>query len=107
MKEMFFKFLRYLSRFVEDSHTGSPSVKRYGLALAVTVLNFVMLVMGTVICIIVYKASPEYSIEMIRILSNSLEVISGLTLGAVTTGYLVDKAGTRKSVETKTDQELK
>ena len=96
---MFMTFLRYLSRFVEDSTTHSPSVKRFGLALAITVLSFVMLIMGAVICIVVYKSPPENSVEMIRILCNSLEMISGLTLGAVTGSYLFDKASSRKAAE--------
>lgn len=100
MKDTFLQFLRYLSKFVEDGETGTPSVKRFGLALAVTVLSFIMLIMGLVICIVVYKAPSNYSVDMIRILSNSLEMISGLTLGAVTTGYLVDKATSKKKTAT-------
>lgn len=102
MKVMLFRLLKYLSRFVEDGETGKPSVKRFGLAIAVTVLSFIMLTMGVVICIVVYKAPPENSIEMIKIISNSLEMISGLTLGAVTTGYLVDKASIRNNTEQET-----
>ena len=100
MKDGILKFLRYLSRFVEDGNTGNHSVKRFGLALAVTVLWGIMLGLGVVICLTGMSVGPQYVIESLRILSNTLVTLAGLVLTAVTTGYLVDKATSRKKSST-------
>lgn len=91
------QFLRYLGEFVQDSKTGKPSVKRYGLALAVTILSGVMLGVGLVISVVTLHAPDTSHIELVRILSSTLEVLAGLVLTATTTGYLVDKAQQSKS----------
>lgn len=54
-----------------------------------------MLTIGIVICFVTAHAAPQYTVEMVRILASTLEVLAGLVLTAVTTGYLVDKAKTR------------
>ena len=90
-----FKFFRYLSRFVEDGRTGTPSIKRFGLALAVTILSAVMLSIGIVVCYVTISAPSGAIIDLVRILCGTLEMLAGLVLTAVTTGYLVDKAQAR------------
>ncbi len=91
------RFLYYLGEFVQDSKTGKPSVKRYGLALAITVLCGVMLGVGIVISVVTLNAPVQSHVELIRILASTLEVLAGLVLTATTTGYLVDKAQQNKS----------
>lgn len=90
------RFFLYLGEFVQDSKTGKPSVKRYGLALAITVLCGVMLGVGLVISVVTLNAPVQSYIELVRILSSTLEVLAGLVLTATTTGYLVDKAQQNK-----------
>lgn len=87
----------WLFRFVQDSRTGQPSVKRYGLALAVTVLCGIMLGLGASICYIIIKSQTESQVEMIKIACNTLENISLIVAGCVTGNYLFDKAGARKA----------
>lgn len=104
--EKLYSFLLWLGEFVADSKSGKPSVKRYGLALCVTVLCFVMLAIGGVIAAITYHAPIPQAIELVRILSGTLEILAGLVLTAVTTGYLVDKATSKgKNDEQRTDKE--
>lgn len=90
------KFLTYLSRFVEDGQTGQPSVKRFGLALAVTILCGIILGIGIVICVIGLGVDPENIIRALDILADTLVSLAGLVLTAVTTGYVMDKALNRK-----------
>lgn len=89
------RFLIYLSKFVEDSKTGAPSVKRFGLALAVTILCGILAGLVTTVCLITLQAQPQYVPEIIRTICGTVEVLAGLVLTAVTTGYLVDKAKER------------
>jgi hypothetical protein len=95
MKEHLYNFMLWLGNFVEDGRTGRPSVKRFGLALCVTVLCGVMLGIGAVITFTTFHAPDAQVIELVRILSSTLEILAGLVLTAVTTGYLVDKATTK------------
>lgn len=97
------RFIIWLGKFVHEPKTDSPSVKRYGLALAVTVLCGVMLGFGFSLTVAVVRAGPEQSVETVRIVANSLEIISGLVLTAVTTGYLVGRATTAKEAQDKND----
>ena len=89
------KFLCYLGEFVQDSKTGRPSVKRYGLALTVTVLCGVMLGVGIVVSVVTLNSPAQSNIELVRVLCSTLEVLAGMVLTATTTGYLVDKAQQR------------
>lgn len=91
------QFILWLGDFVEDSHSGLPSVKRFGLALAVTVLCGVMLGLGGVITASVISSSGRDQVDIVRIAADTLQIIAGLVLAAVTTGYLVDKASNRKA----------
>jgi hypothetical protein len=86
-------FLRWMGRFVEEGTTGRPSVKRLGFALCITVLSAVIGVFGGVMGGVAWMAngSPQ-AIELVRIIASSLEVISGMVLTAVTTGYVAGKA---------------
>jgi hypothetical protein len=104
--EKLYSFLLWLGDFVRDSGTGKPSVKRFGLALCVTVLCGVMLGIGAVITFTTFHAPDAQIVELVRILSSTLEILAGLVLTAVTTGYLVDKANTKgKNNEQRTDKE--
>ncbi len=91
-----YTFITWLGDFVRDSKTGKPSVKRYGLALAVTVLCGIMAGMGTAITILTASADSQSQIEIIRIVCNLLENLAFMVLTAVTTGYLVDRTQERK-----------
>ena len=91
-----YAFITWLGDFVRDSKTGKPSVKRYGLALAVTVLCGIMAGMGTAITILTASADSQSQIEIIRIVCNLLENLALMVLTAVTTGYLVDRTQERK-----------
>jgi len=95
VREKIEQFIYWLGDFVEDSATGRPSVKRFGLALAVTVLCGVMLGLGAVITYAAYTASSRDQVDIVRIAADTLQIIAGLVLAAVTTGYLVDKASIR------------
>lgn len=91
------RFLIWCGRFVVEGRSGNPSVKRVGLAMAVTVLCLVMGAMGGVCAGVTLAAAgkPEV-VELVRILTNTLIALAGLVLTAVTTGYLVDKHSQRK-----------
>jgi hypothetical protein len=97
MHEKIEQFILWLGDFVEDSHSGRPSVKRFGLALAVTVLCGVMLGLGSVISYAMLMATGRDQVDIVRIAADTLQIIAGLVLAAVTTGYLVDKASNRKA----------
>lgn len=85
--------MRWLGRIVEEGSTGRPSVKRFGFALCVTVLSAVIGLFGGVMGGVAWMAhGSEQAIELVRILANSLEVVAGLVLAAVTTGYVGGKA---------------
>lgn len=90
----------WLFRFVQDSVNGQPSVKRYGLALAITVLSIVVLLLGVVIVAMSLGARPEDEVEMMRLACNTLETLVFMLLATVTGNYLVDKANARKIIET-------
>lgn len=100
MKDAFIRMMLWFSRVVEEGATGRPSAKRFGLILAVTVLALVMGVIGGVIAGVTWFSSgrPE-AIELVRIISGTLEVLAGLVLTAVTTGYVAGKAVERKPVK--------
>ncbi len=97
MLQKFEIFILWLGDFVEDAHSGRPSVKRFGLALAVTVLCGVMLGLGLVVAYSTFTAENATKLEMVRSCADTLEVLAGLVLAAVTTGYLVDKNAARKA----------
>lgn len=91
-------FILWLGKFVHEPKTDTPSVKRYGLALAVTVLCGVMFALGFSLTYALVHADNQYSVEMVRIISDCLQVLAGLVLTAVTTGYLVGRTTTSKEV---------
>jgi hypothetical protein len=97
MRQKLEQFFLWLGDFVEDSNTGLPSVKRFGLALSVTVLCGVMLGLGVVIAFAAYSATDRDQVDIVRIAADTLQIIAGLVLAAVTTGYLYDKASIRKA----------
>jgi hypothetical protein len=97
-----------MGRFVEEGTTGNPSVKRFGFALCVTVLSVVIGVFGGVMGGVVWMAhGSAQAIELVRIIAGSLEVISGMVLGAVTTGYVAGKAVERPRKELSPDEAAK
>jgi len=86
-------FLRWIGRFVEEGASGNPSVKRFGFALCVTVLTGVMGAFGGVMAAVVWmEHGSAQAVELVRIVANSLEIISGMVLASVTTGYVAGKA---------------
>jgi hypothetical protein len=97
VREKIEQFILWLGDFVEDGVSGRPSVKRFGLALSVTVLCGVMLGLGAVIAYSTFTADSASKLEMVRSCADTLKVLAGLVLAAVTTGYLVDRASIRKS----------
>jgi Na+/H+ antiporter NhaA len=89
----------WLFRFVQDSKTGQPSVKRYGLALTITVLCGIVFGMGIVIAIVVLNSQPSEQVEIVKISCSTLENISFI-VGVLASGnYLIDKANARKAVK--------
>ena len=93
-------FLRWMGRFVEEGTTGRPSVKRFGFALCVTVLSAVLGLFGGVMGGVAWMAhGTDQAIELVRIIAGSLEIIAGMVLGAVTTGYVAGKAVERPRKE--------
>jgi len=90
----------WLFRFVQDSKTGQPSVKRYGLALAITVLAGVIIGLGLVIVYMSLTARPEDEAEIMKMACSTLENITFMFLATATGNYLVDKASARKVEKT-------
>lgn len=90
----------WLGDFVEDGVTGKPSVKRFGLALAVTVLCGVMLGLGSVIAYSALVATGRDQVDIARIAADALVWIAGAVLTAVSGSYVLDKALTTRKKET-------
>lgn len=87
----FERFFYWLGDFVEDGVSGKPSVKRFGLALAVTVLCGVMLGLGAVVAYSVLISTGRDQVDIARIAADALTVIAGLVLAAVSSSYVLDK----------------
>ena len=86
-------FLRWMGRFVEEGSTGRPSVKRFGFALCITVLSALIGLFGGVMAGVAWMShGTAQAVELVRIVASSLEVISGMVLASVTTGYVAGKA---------------
>lgn len=83
--------LTWLAQFVQDSKTDKPSVKRYGLALVVTVLTGVLFGFGGAIALAILDAHDDNQIEMVRIAASSMEWISTALLATVGGTYTIDK----------------
>lgn len=98
-------FLAWLAAFVAEGSTGRPSVKRFGFAMAITVLSAVMGVFGGVMAGVVWMShgGPQ-AVEMVRIVADSLQMVAGLVLTAVTTGYVAGKAVERPGKESQESQ---
>ena len=97
MKDALMRVLLWLGRVMEEGETGRPSAKRFGLILSITVLASVMGLIGGVIAGVTWYANgTPQAIELVRIVSGTLEVIAGLVLTAVTTGYVAGKAVERR-----------
>lgn len=90
------KFILWLGAFVEDGASGKPSVKRYGLALTVTVLCGVMLGLGGVIACAALSSTGRDQVDIARIAADALVWIAGAVLAAVSGSYVWDKALSRK-----------
>jgi len=86
----------WIFRFVQDSHTGQPSVKRYGLAITVTILCGILLGLGAVIGIACVNAVGKEQVDIVRIAASTIEWTSTALLGAVSGSYVADKALSRK-----------
>ena len=84
-----------MGKFVTDSQTNKPSVKRYGLALSVTVLCGVLLGLGAVISIAVLNSSGRDQVDIVRISAETLQWVSAALLTAVSGSYVADKALSR------------
>ena len=94
------KFVLWLGRFVHDSTSDKPSVKRFGLALTVTVLCGVLFGLGFVIAKAAITSVGHDQVEMVRIASETLIWTSTALLGTVGGTYVTDKALGRKSNDT-------
>ena len=90
-------FILWLGDFVEDGVSGRPSVKRFGLALAVTVLCGVMLGLGSVIAYAAFTATGRDQVDIARIAADALVWIASAVLAAVSGSYVFDKALNRKN----------
>lgn len=101
------QFLVWCGRAVVDSGTGQPSVKRVGLMLTVTMLVTVMGVYGGVAAGVVWTnrtgASNVNIVELVRILTTSLEILAGIVMTAVTGSYIGGKVVERKYTAPPTD----
>lgn len=91
------KFILWLGRFVHDSTSDKPSVKRFGLAITVTVLCGVLFGLGLVIAKAVVTSAGHDQVEMVRIAAGTIEWTSTALLTAVSGSYVADKALGRKS----------
>jgi len=87
----------WLFRFVQDSKTGQPSVKRYGLALAITVLAGVIIGLALVIIYIALTARQEDAVEVMKLACSTLIDIAFMFLATATGNYLIDKHSARKA----------
>ena len=85
----------WIFRFVQDSRTGQPSVKRYGLAITVTVLCGVLFGLGIVIGIAGISAIGSDQVHIVRIAADTIEWTSTALLTAVSGSYVADKALSR------------
>lgn len=87
----------WLAQFVQDSKTDKPSVKRFGLALVVTVLTGVLFGFGVAIALAILQSKDDSQIEMVRIAASSMEWISTALIAAVSGTYVTDKHLGRKN----------
>ena len=94
------QFAKWLGRFVHDSTSDKPTVKRFGLALTVTVLCGVLFGLGFVIAKAAITSVGHDQVEMVRIASETLIWTSTALLGTVGGTYVTDKALGRKSNDT-------
>jgi len=94
------KFVLWLGRFVHDSTSDKPSVKRFGLAITVTVLCGVLFGLGLVIAKAVITSVGHDQVEMVRIASETFVWTATALLGTVGGAYVTDKALGRKSSDT-------
>lgn len=85
-------FIKWLGQFVTDSHTTKPSVKRFGLALTVTVLCGVMFGLGVVMSIAAVNSLGRDQVDIIRICAETIQWVSTALLTAVSGSYVDDKA---------------
>lgn len=90
-----YTFITWLGDFVRDSKTGKPSVKRYGLALAVTVICGVMLGMGIGVVIVLMRVDNTNAVQIVTTVCDTLVWLAGAVLTAVTTGYVWDRRNER------------
>lgn len=91
------KFVLWLGRFVHDSASDKPSVKRFGLAITVTVLCGVLFGLGAVIAVSILDSIGRDQVDMVRIAAGTFEWTSTALLTAVSGSYVADKALGRKS----------
>lgn len=91
------QFAKWIGRFVHDSTSDKPSVKRFGLAITVTVLCGVLFGLGLVIAKAVITSVGHDQVEMVRIASETLIWTATALLTTVGGTYVTDKALGRKS----------
>ena len=90
-------FIKWCGQVIADSQTSKPSVKRYGLALAVTVLCGVVFGLGIVISIAVVSSNGRDQVDIVRIAADTVAWVSTALLTAVSSSYVADKAVTTLS----------
>lgn len=100
------QFFKWLASVVEDSKTGLPSTKRVGFMMAISILCLILAVFAGVMAGLTMKsAGTPQALEMFRMLSTSLELISGMVLTAVTGGYIAGKHIERKHAKGDDDKD--
>lgn len=89
----------WLFRFVQDSKTGQPSVKRYGLAVAVTTLCGVLFGLGIVMAIAVVESRGREQVDIVRMCAETIQWVAAALLTAVSSSYVADKALSRNKTD--------
>jgi hypothetical protein len=91
------RFLMWCGSAVEDGRSHRPSVKRVGLMMAVTGAVMVIVAFGGAAAgLVIANWYTTQNVEVLRIITTSMEIMSGIVFSAVTTGYLGGKAIERK-----------
>ena len=90
------KFILWLGRFVHDSASDKPSVKRFGLAITVTVLCIVLFSIGVAIVAAILMSEGREQVEIIEIAGNVFIWTAASLLSTVGGAYVLDKNLGRK-----------
>lgn len=90
--------LEWIGRAMSDGVTGSPSIKRVGLALVVvTGCLFVSACAGAILALVIVHRNDPDPVGMLREIGSTATVALGIIATAVTTGYVAGKAVENKA----------